>query len=225
MIRNLKILGLALTAIIGMSAMTVSIASASVFSSEKESTTLTGTQEKHLEGGVNKNDRFTTDGGIVECTSVAYKGTQVATTASTMTLAPTYSGCTFTGLAATVTMNGCTYVFSIIGTTTTGEVEIKCPTGKEITIDIGPESTFRCVIHIPAQKLSGITYTNIGATTTREVTIAVNTGTTVKYSETAGTGSGTCMTSDNTTTGKYIGAATVTGENAAGTMHIGFFLA
>jgi hypothetical protein len=226
MIRNLKFLGLALVAVMAMSAMIASAASAAdLFTSEKVNTTLTGSQEKHLEGGVEKFDRFTTDGGIVECTGATYKGTQAATTASTVTVTPTYSGCTFTGLAATIKTNECTYVFSLIGATTTGEVEIKCPTGKEITVEVGPESTRRCIIHVPAQKLGGITYTNIGAGTTREVTVAVNTGTTLKYSETAGTGSGACATADNTTTGKYIGAAKVTGENAAGTEHFGVFLA
>jgi hypothetical protein len=180
MIRNFKFLGLALLAVMAMGAMTSSAASADVFNAESAPVTLTvtGSQEKHLEGGVDKNDRFFTDGGVVECTAVTYKGTQAATTALTMTLAPTYSGCTFAGLTATVTTNGCTHVFSLIGATTTGEVEIKCPESKEITIDVGPESTRRCIIHVPAQKLGGITYTNIGATTTREVTVAVNTGTT-----------------------------------------------
>jgi hypothetical protein len=225
MIRNLKFLGLALVAVMAMSAMVASAASADLFNSEKENTTLTGTQEKHLEGGVEKNDRFITAGGILECTSATYKGTQATKTSSTVTVAPTYSGCTFTGLAATVKTNECTYVFSLIGATTTGQAEIKCPTGKEITVEIGPEPTRRCIIHISAQILSGFGFSISGAGTTRQITFTFNTGFTVKYSQTGLSGSGACATADNQTTGKYIGAATVTGENAAGTEHIGVFLA
>ena len=222
MIRNLKFLGLALVAVLAMSAMAATAASADEFQSESESTTLTATQEKHLEGGVEKNDRFTTTGGIVECSTATYKGSQTGKKVTSVEVEPTYSGCTFAGLSAVIHTNECKYKFTLTAGLTTGSVQVVCPAGKEITVTVGPSTTLRCTIHVPPQTLGGITYSTIGAGATREVTVAVNTGATLHYSQTAGTGSGACATADNETTGTYIGAAVVTGE--VGTTHTGIFV-
>ena len=221
MIRNLKFLGMALVAALAMSAVVASLASADEFKSEAENVALTGSQEKHLEGGVEKNDRFTTDGGTVECTTADYTGTQAAKSTSSVTLTPVYSGCTFAGLSADVDMNSCDYRFTI-GAATTGEVHLECTTaGDEITVTVGPTATPRCIIHVPPQTIGGITYSNTGTTTTREITASINTAT-LHYSQTAGTGSGACATADNTTNGSYIGAAKVTGF--IGSSHFGLFV-
>lgn len=222
MTRHLKILGLSLAAVFALSAVSASLASADVFKSEAETTTLTGTQVKHLEGGVEKFDRFKTDGGIVECTTATYSGTQTTKEAATVAVTPHYTGCTFAGLTAEIETNGCEYVFNLVGATTNGEVKVKCPAGKDITVQVGPVGTRRCTIHVPEQTLAGILFSILGATTTREVGVAVA-ATGLKYSQTAGTGSGACATADGKENGTYNGAAKVTG--ASGGAHVGVFLA
>ena len=230
MIHKLKSLGFAFFALLAIGMMAVSAASADEFQSESENTTLTGAQEKHLEGGVERNDRFTTSGGIVECSTATYKGAQAAKKVTTVSVTPTYSGCTFAGLSAVVHTNECEYVFSLNAGLTTGKVRVSCPAGKEIVVTVGPASTVRCTIDIPPQTLSGVTYSTIGAGATEEMTVAINTGATITYSQTSGiigekvkgTGSGACATDDGATTGSYIGAAVVTGE--VGTTHTGLFV-
>ena len=186
--------------------------------------TLTGAQEKHKEGEFEKNDRLTTKGGVLECSTATYKGLMAGGKAVALSLAPAYSGCTFAGIAATVDVNECQFVFRLNEGETTGASELACPAGKETTITVGPEATRRCVIHIPSQTFAGVAYSNIGSGTTREVTAATSTGSTLKYSETEGSGSGKCTTNDSATTGSYIGALKATGENGGGTEHVGVFV-
>lgn len=212
-------------ATLAISAMIASTASADEFHAESAPVTLTGAQEKHLEGGVERNDRFTTDGGVTECTTITYRGTQVASTATTMTLTPTYSGCAFAGLSSVIDMNECDYLFHLNAGLTTGTTDIVCPSGREITKTVGPAATLRCITHIPPQQgIGGVTYTNLGAGSTREITIAMNLAN-IHYSQTAGSGAGACATADNTTNGTYIGALKVTGEtDPSGAAHIGIWV-
>ena len=192
---NFKSLGLALVAALAISAMVASLASADEFQSESEGITLVGAQEKHKEGEVEKFDRFATSGGVVECTTVTYSGSQSSKKASSLSVKPAYSGCSFAGLTAEVQPNGCEFVYTFVEATTNGEEELKCPAGEELTIMAGPVATRRCVIHVSTQKVGGIIFTNLGSGKTREVLISVNAGK-VKYSQTAGTGAGACSTID-----------------------------
>ena len=195
---NFKSLGLALVAALAISAMVASLASADEFQSESEGITLVGAQEKHLEGGIEKNDQFTTSGGVLQCTTVSYSGSQSSKKASSLSVKPAYSGCTFAGLSAEVQTNGCEFVYTFVEATTNGEEQLKCPAGEEVTFYDGPASTRRCVIHIGAQKIGGIEgviFANLGSGPTLEVRISVNAGK-VKYAQTAGTGTGACSTVD-----------------------------
>ncbi len=220
MIRSLKLLGLALVAALAINAVAVGMASADVLTSEKSVTTLTGTQEGE--------DVFEVDGGKVTCTHVTYSGTLTASSSSSVTVTPTYTGCTFVGLAATVTMNGCDYLVTInsaVGNTT-GNVDIVCPTGNEVTVTAPSIGTAKCIVHVPPQNnLTTSTGTNLtGAGTTKELTLDINI-TNISYSQTKGTAeTGNCETKDNTTGGKYTGKALITGENSTATEHIGIFL-
>ena len=219
MIRNLKFLGLALVAALAMSSVVASMASADVITSEASSTTLTGGQEG--------TDVFQVHGGEIKCTTVKYTGSIASNPASFATVTPTYSGCTFAGLAATVNTNGCSYKVNVTAGAgiTTGTVDVVCAEGKEITVTAPSIGTAKCIVHVPAQTgLTSGTAANVGTTTTREITltIAINN---IKYNQTAGTAeTGNCATADNTTGGTYNGKALVTGENAAGTAHLGIFL-
>lgn len=223
MMRNLKVLGLALVAMLAMSAVASSMASADTFTGESSPVALTGSQEG--------NDVFTITAGNTTCKEVIYTGTS-ASGVTTVTAIPQYpektasgaQNCTSLGLPALVHSNGCSYLFHI-GAGTEGTLDIKCPEGKEVTVTAGYNVTTKCTIHVPAQTgLSKLTYSNVGTATgpTREVLVEAAI-TNLKYSHTKGTGLGAC-TAGSGTTGSYAGQARVTGEIDGSTEHVGIFL-
>ena len=221
MIRNLKVLGLALVAMLAMTAVAASAASADDLTSETSPVTLTGKQ-------TGAGDVFTTTAGTVKCKEVNYTATSVATPTTTVNAVPNYpektatmeQNCTGFGFPATVATNGCTYRFTI-GGATTGGLDIICPVGQEITVTAVGAGTTKCIVHVGSQNLAaGMTYSNTGAGTTREVNIAANLVGTLAYKHTAGTGVGACTTGSGS--GSYSGAGIVTGEN--GGTHVGIFL-
>jgi len=216
MIRNLKFLGLALVAALAMSSVVASMASADVITSESAAvTTATGKQEG--------TDVFKTHGGQVNCTTVTYTGT-FSSGASSALVAPTFSGCSYAGLAMTIDMNGCLYRINVTGgTSTEGSIDIVCTGSNEITVTAPSVGTKKCILHIPAQTdLTKVKGTNIGAGATREITLDISI-TNIKYSQTAGTAeTGNCATADSTTGGTYEGTAIVTGSISGA--HVGIFL-
>jgi len=154
MIRNLKALGLALVAVFAMSAIAASAASALEFTATNGNypVKFSGTQpaaEPHA---------FTADGFTTECKVAEFNGTQKAKS-STSSATPTYKECEVAGsggfLSATVTMNGCEYVFDVSGGAN-ATVDLVCPAGKDVTIDAGS-----CVIHIaPFENKSHVNMSN-----------------------------------------------------------------
>jgi hypothetical protein len=215
MTRNLKTLGLALVAVMALAAVAASSASAQ-FEAESAPVTLTRSS--------NAMQKFapTKGGTAVECTTIALSNsTQGATPATTVEVFPTYSNCeSILGLATSVTTNGCSYLFHLAAATTTGTTDVKCPTGKVIEIFVGGESSPFCKYTIGAQSgLSSVSFKNTGAGTTREVIVEPNVGGITSTRTVSGFG---CPSAGST--GTYIGSSTVTGENAAGTTHIGVFV-
>jgi len=214
MIRKSKFLGAALVAVLAMSAVAVTAASGDVFTRETaELSTLSAGQEG--------TSVMKFHGGELKCTNVTYAG---SVGPSSITVTPTYSGCTTVGLSAAVDMNGCTYRFNITGGTSTGaSLDIVCTGTNEITITAPAVGTKKCIKHIPAQTdLTTITGTNIGSGTTKEVTLDINISN-MKYSQTAGTSeTGNCATADNTTGGTYTETSTFKGSNNG--FHYGLFL-
>ena len=220
MFRNLKVLGLTLIAMLAVSAVAVSAASADLLYGETTPATLTGSQEG--------TDVLSVHGGFVKCTTVKYTGTTTAFGMSQITVTPSFSGCTFSGLTATVNMNGCDYLvqFNLTAGNTTGSTDIVCPFENEITITAPKLGTAKCIVHIPAQFGLGVGFSgaNVGSGATREVTLKLSYNA-LRYSQTAGTAeTGNCATADKTIGGTYEGRALLTGENAAGTAHVGIFL-
>jgi opacity protein-like surface antigen len=206
MLRILKVLAVLAVAACAMTA----VASASAverFHSEGGPTTLTGSQVG--------TDVFTTDGGTVECEEAKYTGTQANATATTITVAPTYSNCSaLSGFAsATIDMNGCEFKFNEPSAKLEGTTDIVCPAGKEITVTASSFGTSKCIIHIPPQTgLGTIEYTNEGTGPTREVIIfGFLIG--IDYTETAGTGFGACSANTGTN-GTYECVITVTGAHS-----------
>jgi len=124
MIHKFKTLGLAMVAVLAMSAFVASAAQAQYTASSYPTT---GTATSTL-----GNDIFTTEGGTVECKS-HFVGT-LSEASNTLTVTPTYTSCKAFGFAhATVNMNGCAYVFHRVApeppatVSTNSNVTVECP--------------------------------------------------------------------------------------------------
>ena len=206
---NPKALGLVLVAALAMSAVAAASASAEAFDFYAEETPVTLKGAQH-----SGEDVFTTTVGTVKCNEATYTGSQGEPEASALEVAPTYSGCTAFGLSATLDMNGCKYRFTA-GTFESGKpkgtLDIICPEGKEIAVTASFLGTLKCTIHIPPQSNLGmITFTNVEGTAP-EVTVAVSIEEELKYTHTAGTGSGACS-SGSAENGSYTSAALIAGN-------------
>ncbi len=217
MSRNLKVLGLSLVAVLAMSAMVAAGASAEApfkFKSEGSPTTLTGKQHA-------ANDVFTTHTGTVSCDNATYAGTQTGTETSEVSVTPSYSGCKAFGLLSVpIDVNGCSYRFNAntkVGVNYEGSVDVVCPAGKQIEV-----TAPGCTVTVkPQTGLSKVTYTNVGAGATREVTVDVNINN-LQYEEHRPL-FGICSTNTVPTTGgTYVGAGLVTGSS--GVNHTGIFV-
>lgn len=222
MLRDLKILGLMLVAILAMSAVVASAASATdMFTLESSPTTLTGKQEAP------NNNKFKIVGQTVQCETATFDATVSGTAVSEITsIAPTYSGCTLAGVPTTIDTNGCKY--ALFGNTDAnghGEVRIeKCEAGKAIKITIPGLS---CDITIKKSTepngnqtaAEGVRLTNIGTGATRELTIDL----TVKPKITVdNTGANpVCEEIAVATSGKLTGQIAVTAEIEGNTTHVG----
>jgi hypothetical protein len=206
MIRNLKVLGLAMVAVLAMSAMVASAASAHEFKSESSSTTLTGEQVgEHV---------FTAEGNEVKCTAAKFTGTQSGTEADEVQVHPTYGAaakegatCKFSALTATVNTGSCDYRFDS-ETDANGHATTKvvCTSGS-ITISLSG-----CTITIGAQTVDqGVSFTNEGSGASRDVKVTA-TATGIDYSA---SGFGCSLAGIKTgahTDGTYNGTTTVKGS-------------
>jgi len=194
MIRNLKVLGLALVAVFAMGAVAASAASAAnqgkLTSDGPVTLTVTETGAKGSDS--NSLHAF---GSKVECFGSTYAGHKVGGTSflasgeTTATLTPTYNQkeCrSFTGATereATVETNGCDFVFHI-GETTGGvegtygvTADVVCPVGNKIHVgvwELGAKhetSNRLCTVEVGAQTgLAGAHVTNTPASDDFDVT-------------------------------------------------------
>jgi hypothetical protein len=139
MTRNLKALGLALFAVFALSAMAATTASAAQeevsLTPAEYPATITGTVDPITEATTHY---FETSGGVkLECEQVAFDATikEKGVGDTNVTVTPTYAKCKSTaGNLATVTMEGCDYVFhggetDGAGGFKNGTVDLVCPTG------------------------------------------------------------------------------------------------
>jgi hypothetical protein len=145
MIRKFKTLGLALAAVLAMSAVVASAAQAQ-FTANSYPTTVTALNPFG-------DDVFTVDGSSAECVS-HFEGTATEAS-STITIVPIYTVCqgVFGFAEGTFTENGCDYVFH-----SNGEVDIACPAGASMVIAAG-----NCEVKIGAQSgLKAVALSNSG---------------------------------------------------------------
>jgi hypothetical protein len=147
MIRSIKTLGVALIAVLVMSALAVSAAGASNFTASSYPTAGAAISEKG-------NDDIKTEAGSTEC-KVSYAMDAITGPSEVITVTPTFTECqSFGFLSATVNMNGCDYVYH-----TNGAWDIVCSGSNMITI---VSST--CEMKIGAQVgLKSIAFSNSGS--------------------------------------------------------------
>ena len=224
MTRNLKVLGLALVAVLALGAAMASVASAK-FDSEIEHTLISGEQP------AGKPHTFTVEAGTTTCGTAKFSGTALGTfngtswTKEDLTITPEYSNCHTTILGeekvADVRMNGCEYTFTAgetteEGTKVHGTVHIICPESKVIEVEITGANI--CKVTVPAQgPVAGITYHNTGTGTKRDVDV-ISAVTTLKYTQDGVFCPGNNFSASKTfTNGKYSGEVTSIGTNTTGT--------
>jgi hypothetical protein len=224
MLLNRSLFAALILGIVGVGGITPSAASAYEYKSEAVPVTLTGVQEKHNEGGVETTDRYTVQHGTFACDATTYTGVQSQSSATTLSLSPAVSQCTYAIAQITVDANECKYIFKFKGSSETGTTDISCPAGKEIRWTVGFEGV-RGTVNFPSQTAKGgVYFANIGTGATREITVLIEIEN-LSYSQTGGTGPGALSTVALNEKGKYVGAFKLKGENASGTAHIGIWFA
>jgi hypothetical protein len=166
MTRNLKALGLVLVAVFAVSAMTASAAVAVTdhFTSDVESTILTGAQKEKL--------KWTVAGQSIECEEANFKATIKGKLVEEIeNIVPSFkvAGCAYGTLTSTVELNGCTYTFSGVTHENAAKelhatAKINCPEGKHINwkLSNGCDLTFKeaAAANGTQTGANGITYTN-----------------------------------------------------------------
>lgn len=196
MIRNLKILGIALGSVLVVGAVS-SVASAAEFRSPSATTNLHVTQKT-----VNV---FGSTAGEVTCEKATFTATMTSSVQSSVqTKELKFETCHIiilgSTVAATITTNGCNYRLYSNGT-----ADIVCPINASIEVKASG-----CTVKVPeATGLKGVTYTNNG----NHVDINANITGGILYNHTGflcGSGGGT--------NGTYSGQTTVEGRNTSGTV-------
>jgi hypothetical protein len=154
------------------------------------------------------------EGGIV-CEEAIYPDyTSSAETETSIVVKPTYNTCHTTDDAVpyddlTVTMNGCSYRFTVAsGTTDATEqtVHLECPVGAKIEVHHP-----NCTITIPEQTINtGVTYKTITEGGIHAITLESSAEFSTEYH------GGICIFTGTNHTGTLVGSATVRGFNTAG---------
>jgi hypothetical protein len=210
--RNLRILGLAIVAVMAMGAVAASAATAA---SKLTAPETSGSVILTAESVSAQEFSPTVGGGTVTCKTVNIGlNTQTVNTES-ITVKPVYGSCKLNNaIAATVnfTTNECEYVFSngvTSGSATTVTVNLNCKSGSAGVV-IGVTGT-NCSITIPTQDVGTAVIDNAGGPgATRDLTLTAGVAPgsiTIKSTETGSE----CPEPGTHTTGKYVGNVTIKG--------------
>jgi len=212
--KNLKVLGLALVAIMAMSAVISAVAQA-------ESPTFVLTAATGKFKGSSNDHIFTVQGGNVKCVEnggvkgARFEGTLTAEKSTEVTVTAAYGnagkGCTAFGVAATVNMKSCHYRFTAVkgSNPPTALVDVICTTaGDEITVTA---SSLPCTVTVgPQTGLIHALLTNAGPEPTHvnaEITVGK-----IKYTA-SGVG---CPKPGTFEDGSYTGTVTLEGFDTTG---------
>lgn len=205
--RYLRSFGGALVAVLAVSAMAASAAQAvPQFTAEAYPATIDGQQV----GAFVLKD----SGGEFSCSEGTYTGA-LEKASSTLTLNAQYASCAWSGLSATIFMNGCSYVFHLKektgNDTYKGPFDISCPAGKVIEVNAYTSKSHTvlvCRVTIGSQTgLGPAVFVNITAENDDEIPEATEG---LKYTQ-----EGVC-TNGEFNTGIIQGAALFTAKNELG---------
>jgi hypothetical protein len=200
MYRRIKGLGLALCAVLALSAALTSAAQARFYYSA-EHTILSGGQKSGT------TDVFTAGSGFggVTCTTVEFSGTAVGGESESQVITPAYKGCKDSfGRTVDIDNSGFTYEF-------TQEEQVNLAGSLTLTITSGGSVVCTVAITSP-QTDNGITYTNLGGTNGIEVTRH-----STNVASTTSGGFFNCGISNGThTEGTYDGTAVITAKDTGG---------
>lgn len=181
--RDLKILGMVIAALLVTSAF-AGAAQAAEFHSASENTTISGTNK--VTTGVKEGktvtttiiNHFKTSVFDVTCETVNFSVSQEAKTSTSIAVTPTYSNCHVIVLftfAAEVKFNGCNFNFNANGT-----AKLECAKAGE-TVEI---ISAGCSIKIPAQTVeSAATYTNTSHEGSKKRLLVKSTAKNIAYSQ------------------------------------------
>lgn len=142
--RRLKVVGVTLAAVFAISAVAAAAAQAGVWEADEYPARVTGEQTTQVV--------FTGVVGTWKCTGLKFQG-ELTKESSLLDLAPTYEGCNWAGVLATVNMEGCVYRFTAGNTIgeSSNKVEMSmgiiCPAGNEVKLTL----TNGCTIKFPEQ--------------------------------------------------------------------------
>jgi hypothetical protein len=182
MIRNLKVLGLALAAVFATSAVAASAASAAP---AKFTAGVGAGETAEIKGGQIGADTFHIGVRTYTCATATVQGEAltVGPESTEVTLTPTYGTCHTVILGVTrtltVTTNGCAYRFN--ATKNTGghafstDLHIECPAGKKIEIHVYDthNANTLCTYDIEPQTiLDAVELTNVGGNVVADITEA-----------------------------------------------------
>ena len=200
--RNLKTFGLALVAVLAMSAVAASAASAE-FTLGAGATKVTASQV-----GANF---FYIEGGFVECTTAGGEGAAPASGSESLNFVPSYSGCNAFGLPADIKANNCNFELTTNGTVHVCEKGGAASGGPiEITVTSGGASV--CTVTVAKQTpTTPVTIHNSGTSTTMDLLITATNITGIKY--TVDGGGGKCGKVGAHADGEYEGDITITAED------------
>lgn len=221
MIRNLKVLSLALAATIAMGIVTSPAAQAA-----PEFTAFTTPSKTYvtsvLDGEQIGQNELVAGAGTVKCTTANYTGLLSGGKGTEVTLEPNYAGCKYVGFFTTdVKMNGCAYVLRPtekgIPDEYIAHVDITCPGISVINFIVtGAMSNPICTIQIdPQTKLKTVAIRNdtVESPTDIEIEWRVEN---IKYKAINEGGVGCGVKNGTYTNGEYFGHTTLRATNEAG---------
>lgn len=227
MIRSLKILGLALTVVLALSAIAAAAASAWPARLVSDGpVTLVGTQT-----GLSSSNRLSAFGMSTQCLGATYTGHKWASTphqlipssSDLITITPHYGSCTTAGFPSTIDMNGCDFELWMSDTVSTDQygssTELRCPAEKHVTVTIFSSSTKhfegKPFCHITITETAG-GYIGIRVTDTTNGLVDISGEmTNISAHKSSPTGSILCPT-ESTSQASISQDLTVQGRNAAG---------
>jgi hypothetical protein len=210
MTRNLKVLGLALFAVMALGAAVAGSASAA-FTSESVPVTVTPTIES------TQVFQYEAEGLKVSCSTVGGDSTSSASPVTSVTASVSYSNCSTPIGSATVSTSNCDYRFTSSTGSTAISTDIICSTGGISVTVKGFFGEDLCTLTVSPQTTTGTSGTNVGAGTTREITLDNN----VKNIAGARSFGGSICGAATSSTGTYSGNVVFTGENPTSKVHIG----